>query len=208
MREAIRGKVRADPRSYCILVAEALQQADRPPAAAGPGEAAAPASSGADADASASAIGVIEMYYDAEGYIIQQIRAGAEREAAAQRGDSGGGGGSSSEPTPLPYSNQGPPAGYQDCYGYLASMAVARAHRRAGCARALMAAAEDVAAVQGLPWLALRVHQDNADALSLYQATGFTELDRSPSRGLLSALGRKPWALFAKRVAGSAAAGA
>jgi len=59
--------------------------------------------------------------------------------------------------------------------GFVADIAVAPGVRRRGVGAALLRAAEDYAAGQGLPYLALSVSSFNAPALRLYQRLGYQE---------------------------------
>jgi len=57
--------------------------------------------------------------------------------------------------------------------GFIAYMAVDRAHRRLGVGAALLAAAEDEARKRGLPYIALMVTEENAAARGLYERAGY-----------------------------------
>jgi len=59
--------------------------------------------------------------------------------------------------------------------GFVADIAVAPGTRRRGVGAALLRAAEDCVAGQGLPYLALSVSSFNAPALRLYQRLGYRE---------------------------------
>jgi ribosomal protein S18 acetylase RimI-like enzyme len=59
--------------------------------------------------------------------------------------------------------------------GFVADIAVAPGVQRRGVGAALLRAAEDYAAGQGLPYLALSVSSFNAPALRLYQRLGYQE---------------------------------
>jgi len=59
--------------------------------------------------------------------------------------------------------------------GFVADIAVAPGVRRRGVGAALLHAAEDFAAGQGLPYLALSVSSFNAPARRLYQRLGYRE---------------------------------
>jgi ribosomal protein S18 acetylase RimI-like enzyme len=59
--------------------------------------------------------------------------------------------------------------------GFVADITVAPGVRRRGVGAALLRAAEDYAAGQGLPYLALSVSSFNAPALRLYQRLGYQE---------------------------------
>jgi ribosomal protein S18 acetylase RimI-like enzyme len=59
--------------------------------------------------------------------------------------------------------------------GFVADIAVAPGARRRGVGAALLRAAEDYVAGQGLPYLALSVSSFNAPALRLYQRLGYQE---------------------------------
>jgi len=59
--------------------------------------------------------------------------------------------------------------------GFVADIAVAPGVRRRGVGAALLRAAEDYVASQGLPYLALSVSSFNAPALRLYQRLGYRE---------------------------------
>jgi len=94
--------------------------------------------------------------------------------------------------------------------GYFASMAVDPSARRSGAARAMLGAAEALAACWGLGVLALHVYADNAGALSLYGGQGWREVEREPA-WVAWVPGKRPRVLMAKRVgvaARRAAAGA
>ena len=62
----------------------------------------------------------------------------------------------------------------------LQRIAVLPAYRRRGVARELIAGVVDLAAAEGADRLLLEVREDNASALALYAAAGFTEIDRRP----------------------------
>lgn len=82
-------------------------------------------------------------------------------------------------------------------HGWLSSIAVSGAHRRRGCARALVAAAEQLVANWGYSWAALHVDGDNASAVGLYEGRGWSHVaeDRSWLR-----LWRRRIVLMAKKV--------
>jgi ribosomal protein S18 acetylase RimI-like enzyme len=62
-----------------------------------------------------------------------------------------------------------------DPQGFVADIAVAPGGRRRGVGAALLRAAEDYVASQGLQYLALSVSSFNAPALHLYQRLGYQE---------------------------------
>ncbi|MFC4109565.1 GNAT family N-acetyltransferase [Micromonospora zhanjiangensis] len=65
-----------------------------------------------------------------------------------------------------------PPTGPADT-AWLHDIEVARAHRRSGYGRAILAAVEAVAREEGASRLGLNVFGDNAPAISLYRASGY-----------------------------------
>jgi hypothetical protein len=82
---------------------------------------------------------------------------------------------------------------------YLASMAVDGRCRRGGAARAMLGAAEALAACWGLGVMALHVYADNAPALALYASGGWLEVEREPA-WMAVVPGKRPRVLLAKRV--------
>jgi ribosomal protein S18 acetylase RimI-like enzyme len=57
--------------------------------------------------------------------------------------------------------------------GFIAYMAVEPAYRRRGIARALLEAAEHEARKRSLPYMALMVTEENAEARALYERSGY-----------------------------------
>jgi ribosomal-protein-alanine N-acetyltransferase len=79
----------------------------------------------------------------------------------------------------------GQPAGYLVAFhdgeaGYVAELVVAPAHRRAGRARRLLAAAFDRLRAAGCPRVRLAVHPENDAGSALYESMGFEEVGRDP----------------------------
>ncbi len=70
---------------------------------------------------------------------------------------------------------------------YIDSLATAARRRRQGVARALLQAAEQMAARDGLRAVALDTWQDNRAARSLYLSAGFQEVAYTPAVGSLPA---------------------
>jgi ribosomal protein S18 acetylase RimI-like enzyme len=64
--------------------------------------------------------------------------------------------------------------------GFLWGLFVARAHRRGGIAKQLIAAAIDHARAMGLSHIALHTGVENASAIALYRSTGFETVDGEP----------------------------
>jgi hypothetical protein len=83
---------------------------------------------------------------------------------------------------------------------YLASMAVDPRARRQGAARAMLAAAERLAACWGLGVMALHVYGDNVAALRLYERDGWREVERERGWWVGLIPGKRARVLMAKRV--------
>jgi ribosomal protein S18 acetylase RimI-like enzyme len=66
-----------------------------------------------------------------------------------------------------------PPPGPWDGSAFLCQMTVARAHRRRGYGRAMLAALEAALAAAGLTELRMNVWEENAPAKALYDAAGY-----------------------------------
>ena len=64
-------------------------------------------------------------------------------------------------------------AGYDGHRGWLNYLAVGPAHRRQGCARAMVAAAELLLRQAGCPKVNLQVRADHADAVEFYRRLGY-----------------------------------
>ena len=77
--------------------------------------------------------------------------------------------------------------GADDCW--LEDLFVASDARRSGLGRALVSAAFDRARARGCKRVELDVDEDNASALALYRALGFSTESKPPGRNLL--IGRK-----------------
>jgi ribosomal protein S18 acetylase RimI-like enzyme len=71
-----------------------------------------------------------------------------------------------------------PPAGPWAGSAFLCQMTVARAHRRRGYGRAMLAALESVLRAEGLTELRLNVWEENAPAKALYVSAGYTVWQR------------------------------
>lgn len=83
---------------------------------------------------------------------------------------------------------------------YLASMAVDPSARRKGAAKAMLQAAERLAACWGLGLMALHVYADNSAALSLYERDGWREVERESGWWVGLVPGKRARVLMAKRV--------
>lgn len=64
--------------------------------------------------------------------------------------------------------------------GYIANVAVAKAFRRQGVARALLRAAEEIAREENLEFLSLEVRVSNLPARSLYESEGYADIGVRP----------------------------
>ena len=78
--------------------------------------------------------------------------------------------------------DSGRPVGYGEIWMSddeieLARLIVAPGRRRTGVGRRLVGALIDIARTSGVEVICLRVHADNAAAIGVYRAAGFTEVD-------------------------------